>query len=472
MAGVWENLVFTARTILTAAKMNRLFSTVRSVRTKAAGTSAPPNPETGVDWIDTSVDGAWVWNVHDGGAWVPVMTIDNTTDTVSGGGGGGGSGGGTYWGEYLAMGRIPGTARWVGTPFGVRNALINGDFRFWRRGASFNPAANGAYTAERWCWRQTGAGAVAIQANGYTGTGTPSEPRWMQITVTTADASIASSDLYAIEQPIEGGRANMLGFGIVNAASIPQDGVVTVSGVAFTTEPGYFFVVLQNGDRTRSYVAPVLLAGLVGGEFFEAQIPVDTTISSWTEVGNDCGMRLSFVLACGSDKQAVANSWVSGDYRSTALATTFMGTVSNAIMIRDVQLERGGSSTPFDRVPVEIAEEMCNRYFVTTFQDEETPRQNSGSLLGCLFQRGDGTGRATIDWWNDMRAAPVLTTYNPFGTNANWWAVAAGASVAKDTTITGFGLSRRAALIATAGGDSNATNAYVCIHATVDAELT
>lgn len=89
----------------------------------------------------------------------------------------------------------------------TRNVLHNADFRVWQRGIAVASPAHAQYTADRWYWFTNGSGAVTVQQSSTRPTVAQSgrfAPATMHVDVTTADASIATSDYYAISQPIEG----------------------------------------------------------------------------------------------------------------------------------------------------------------------------------------------------------------------------------------------------------------------------
>ena len=101
-------------------------------------------------------------------------------------------------------------------PTGFKNKIIGGDFSLnpWQRGTSFSAVANGAYTADRFYYIKAGSGVnliskdtdVPSSTNAYT-------QHSFGVNVTTADLSIAASDLYAIGQKIEGYNVSSLGLG-------------------------------------------------------------------------------------------------------------------------------------------------------------------------------------------------------------------------------------------------------------------
>ena len=79
--------------------------------------------------------------------------------------------------------------------------------------------------------------------------------------------------------------------------------------------------------------------------------------------------------------------------------------------------------------------DRCRRYYRKSFQLATAPAQNVGSNIGAAFAMSHVAAAAfaaKVEFDNNMRAAPTVTTYNPAAANANWRDVTNGA----DRTVT------------------------------------
>jgi len=251
---------------------------------------------------------------------------------------------------------------------GFRNLIIGGDFTTnpWQRATSFTSISNAAYCADRWR-NLLGGGALAgvcdilktadaptiAQAGVYT-------RHCLHVDVTTADASIAAGDYYAIEQRIEGLNAVQLGFGQAGAKTI------TLSFWHKHTKVGTYCVAFLNSAYNRSYIAEYTQSVSDTWEKATITVPGDTAGAWLYDTG--IGLIVSFVVAMGSTRQAAANAWAAGDYQATANQVNGMDSASNNFKLALVQLEVGSSATEFEALPEDIVLARCLRYYWQTTQ--------------------------------------------------------------------------------------------------------
>ena len=168
------------------------------------------------------------------------------------------SGTGAFVGEVTATGftgtTLAASGDLTANNFAGRNTIIGGDFTTnpWQRGTSFAAIAHEAYCADRWVPEYVTSGVItaskaadaptAAQAGTFT-------QHCLSLAVTTADTSIAASDVFAIAQKIEGLNAASLGFGQAGTR------YVTLSFWVKGTKTGIHCVGLKNGAANRTYVA-------------------------------------------------------------------------------------------------------------------------------------------------------------------------------------------------------------------------
>jgi hypothetical protein len=244
----------------------------------------------------------------------------------------------------------------MGSSF-LRNRIINGDMRIDQRnaGASVTPA-NLVYALDRWRTETTGGGIYSVQRS----TVAPSNfNNSLLVTVTTADASIASTDYYDVQQFIEGFNVADLAWGTANAQAI------TISFWVRSSVTGTFAGGIQNGAANRSYVFTYTISAANTWEKQTITIAGDTSGTWLTDNGR--GLCLTFDLGNGSSYQTTAGSWVASYATGTSSSVKLISTVSATWYITGVQLEVGTSATPFERRLYNQELANCQRYYVQYF---------------------------------------------------------------------------------------------------------
>lgn len=242
-------------------------------------------------------------------------------------------------------------------------------------------------------------------------------PNRLQVTVTSADATVAAGDLLYIGQAIEGLRIADLLFGTASARTVTlRFGVKAPAGT--------YCVVLLNSAANRSYVAEYVISG---GEantdvVKTVTIPGDTS-GTWLAT-NGIGITVRWGLMAGSTFQQTAGSWGTANVLGSANQFNFMGTNGNVFELFDVALYEG-TTAPTYRPPFLLDElQVCKRYW-----QKIVPATNGTPLSGLV----NGTTLALFAWTYEveMRATPTCT-----GTGSGGWRCRiAGATVAVSSIL-------------------------------------
>jgi hypothetical protein len=343
------------------------------------------------------------------------------------------------------------------------NAIYNGNFNIWQRGTTFTAPAADEYTADRWAWRKVGAGVVNILRSTDVPNGLSDFS--IHVDVTTADASLAATDIYGLEYRVEGLDSAKFGLGTAAAETI------TISFWVKATKTGIHSVALQNSAVNRSYAAEYTVDVTNTWEKKSITIILDTA-GTWLRT-NGIGLAVFFALAAGSNFTGTPGAWDTADDKASTNQVNSMDNAANDFRLSQVQLEVSAAVTPFSPRPFTDELLLCRRYYQKTFLYDTAPATGTGRE-GCLFFRvpwGGGTqvmsvGRQLIPAMRDDPAE--RTYYNPVNANANWYnnsiAADSGAAVShldsEQVGITGVTL-----LI----GDLEAD--LVQVHATYGAEL-
>lgn len=209
------------------------------------------------------------------------------------------------------------------------NAALNPNFDIAQRGASFVSPASGAYDMDGWLNSNTSAAAITV----IQGTGPTTGSYSRQVTVTTADTSIAAGDVLADQHRITG-------YDIVDYDL--TDNTFTVSFWAKFPLTGIHCVALRNSGGDRSYVHEITVAA--ADTWAEYQFTVDgglPTAGTWNYT-TGIGLKLDIVHAAGSTYQtATTDQWVTGNYQATANQVNDAATVSNVWAIAKVKINKG-----------------------------------------------------------------------------------------------------------------------------------
>ena len=287
-----------------------------------------------------------------------------------------------------------------------RNRIINGDMRIDQRNAAVT--ASGVYGVDRWQSAFTTSGAISIQQD----SSVPSNAGFInstKITITTADASIAASDLLQFQQWIEGNNIADLGFGTSGAKT------VTVSFWVRASVTGTYAVIIGNSNAgtsapNRTYVSTYTINSADTWEYKTVTVPGDTG-GTW-QTGSLRGMLVRFGLTAGTDYQQAAGSWGTISAAGTSSTVQLLSTLNATWYVTGVQFESGSVSTPFERRPYGTELNLCYRYYYRLTADD-TSYGFSGAYADSAT-RGFAYGQFPVT----MRTTPTALEQN--GTAANY----------------------------------------------------
>jgi hypothetical protein len=238
---------------------------------------------------------------------------------------------------------------------GFKNRIINGAMVIAQRGTAA-VTTNGAFPVDRWVQFMSGGGVIT----GIQDSDVPSSAFQYstKLTATTADASIAAADFYALNHNIEGFNAADLGFGTATAST------VTLSFWVKSSVTGTYAVALYNSAGTRGYPATYTISVANTWTFISLTIPGDTG-GTWLK-DNGTGITIRYDLGTGSNGNGTANTWnTSGTFAASRTSSTvnWISTLNATFFITGVQLEKGSTATSFDYRPYSTELQLCQRYY-------------------------------------------------------------------------------------------------------------
>lgn len=366
---------------------------------------------------------------------------------------------------------------------GFRNLCYGGDFTKnpWQRGTTFTGAINTQRVADGWRWNQSGAGVIdlkkvadhptAAQAGFY-------GSQCLSIDVTTADNSLASTDLYTLRTYIEGTEIAHLGFGQAGTRWL------TASFWVKSAVAGNIPVGFRNAAGTRCYQTYFVVNATNTWERKKLTIPVDTGGTWVTDDGAGtpaaaAGLVMSFGLGLGSN--FIFDTFNKGVWTVTAteliagatpssLVNIMAATGTGRFRIAAVEINEGADGGEFEQLPEYAVVTRCERYLEKSFELGTVAAQNTSNLAGAEEVVAPVNSQLFVKhvrFRNRKRLAPSITTYNPFAANANWRDTTAAA----DVTVAIFQTTTSSTLLQGTAGAAGAGHEHF-IHWQVDSELT
>ncbi len=279
----------------------------------------------------------------------------------------------------------------VGSPYALKNRIINGDMRIDQRNNGAAVSGSPSFPVDRFRQSNNGAGVLSGQQISDAPAGFNNSVRF---TVTTIDSSIAAGEYYQFEHFIEGYNTADFNWGTANAQT------VTLSFWAKASQTGTYSVQLANDAGSRCYPSFYTINAANTWEFKSITIPGSTS-GTWLTT-NGCGIGLRFGIVYGSTfNGATANAWMN----TTGFANSFitstnnmMSTLNATIQVTGVQLEQGSAATSYEWLPYTTELQLCQRYFYSTNAVGIT-------LIGATSNIANGT----IVYPVTMRASPTVS---------------------------------------------------------------
>ena len=300
--------------------------------------------------------------------------------------------------------------------FGFKNRIINGAMTIDQRnaGASVDTTTTGnpTFTLDRWAYQCSVVSKFTVQQNA--GSVTPPTGFINYLGCTSSSAySISSSDLFLLNQCVEGLNCTDLGWGTANAKT------VTMSFWVRSSLTGTFGGSLSNSAFNRSYPFSYTISAANTWEQKSVTIAGDTS-GTWLTT-NGIGIRVYFGLGVGSTYSGTAGSWQASGLISATGATSVVGTSGATFYITGVQLEVGSTATSFDYRPYGTELQLCQRYY---YKQKST---GSVSFFGLGYGSSTTLLVGLVPFPSEMRTAP--TALEQSGTATDYRVSSAGTAI-------------------------------------------
>jgi len=241
--------------------------------------------------------------------------------------------------------------------FGFRSRIINGGMVIDQRnaGAAVTPTTN-VYSLDRWEFYVTQSSKVTFQQNAGSVTPPAGFKNYLGFTVgASANVTVGATDLFLIDQFIEGYNIADLGFGAAGAST------VTLSFWVRSSLTGTFGGSFTNSGNSRSYPFTYTISSANTWEQKTITVAGDTS-GTWLST-NGTGLGVRFSIGTGSTYLGTAGSWSGTGYFGATGQTNLVTTNSATFYITGVQLEKGSTATSFDYRPYGTELALCQRYY-------------------------------------------------------------------------------------------------------------
>jgi len=303
----------------------------------------------------------------------------------------------------------------------TRNFIINGAMNHYQRAAA--ATVSGAFSLDRWKNETVTTGAISVSQEAITDLDPAIQPHpftaALRMRPTSADTSIAASEVAVVTQNIEGTIFAPAQWGTAAAKT------VTLSFYVKSVITGTFGVSFLNSAINRCYATTYTINADNTWEYKTITIPGDTSGTWLKDTGGGVGVRFCF-MAGSNFHTASPGVWGSTNVTTTSAQTNALAAINNDVFITGVQLELGSIATSFESLPFDMEQQRCFRYY-----------QN---LRGLVLTSAT---QATV-YFKEMRVMPTVITTTPdsgsggvyagLGSSSIYQSV--GNSVATGATIT------------------------------------
>jgi len=293
---------------------------------------------------------------------------------------------------------LPATSSTLATQnaLGVRNLIINGDMRIDQRNAGASVTATGVapYTLDRWLAYSSPTSKFTVQQNAGSVTPPVGFTNYLGA-VSSSSYSLNASDVFVINQNIEGLNIANLAWGTANAKT------VTLSFQVYSSLTGTFGGALRNSADNRSYPFTYSITSVNTWTSISVTVAGDTS-GTWL-TNNSVGIRVSFGLGVGSTYSGTAGAWAGVLYQGATGATSVVGTSGATLYITGVQLEANTTATPFENLQYGQQLARCQRYYIKITDP-----------AACGVAAGGNSARNSIFLPVTMRANPSVLASGTF----------------------------------------------------------
>ena len=234
--------------------------------------------------------------------------------------------------------------------------------------------------------------------------------------MTTANASLGSTDLAEIYMGMEGYRTERLAFGTAPAKS------VSIGFWFKAYQTGTFSGCYQNYANDRTYVFSFTYNTSATWQYITLTIPGDTS-GTWVGGSNAGAAYLVICMASGSTYLTTPGSWQGANYDGATGTTNGVSSTSNYMQVTGVVILPGIELPSSDRAPFiarPFSQELylCQRYLSSAYPYGTAPADDTqGPFYPTIAWDTPTSGNqtasiASIRFPVQMRDVPTISFYS------------------------------------------------------------
>ena len=282
---------------------------------------------------------------------------------------------------------------------GRRNIVHNGAMQVDQRhnGSSFtvvNSNTITGYAADRFRINENNSSAMTCQTVSDAPAGFAHS---IKLTVTTADASLTSSEFQRIIQGIEGKDIAHLNFGSANAKT------VTLSFHVKSSVTGQYYFSMFNGAGNRTQLKGYTISSANTWEKKTITITPDTA-GTWVNT-NAPGMYIMWSLGTAAAYQSnTVDAWIGSFAMAKSDQVNLAATNGSTFQLTGVQLEIGDTATDFEHRSYGEDLQLCKRYF-----EVYAPLTNDDGSVNVWRTRTNVNNYNGIINYHEKRVTPAAT---------------------------------------------------------------
>ena len=246
-----------------------------------------------------------------------------------------------------------------------RNIIINGDMSLAQRATSVTGVGNGdnsCHTVDRLSFYEEGgtSGEFTMSQENDVPTG-QGFAKSTKLDCTTADASLAATEVIALEYKFEGQMLQYIKKGTSNAESL------TLSFWVKTNKTGTYVANFYDNDNDRHTSQNYTVSSANTWEKKIITFAPDTSGTLTND--NTLALAMYFILGAGTSytSGSAATAWETfsgnADNWCGGQNVNLLDNTSNEFYITGVQLEAGTTASDFEFLPFDVNEERCKRYY-------------------------------------------------------------------------------------------------------------
>lgn len=230
----------------------------------------------------------------------------------------------------------------------------------------------------------------------------------LELTCTTADASLAATDDYFLYRAVEGYDSALL----LPGTASPQS--VTIQFRLKTSVTGIYGVSIANSALNRRYIGTITVSDTAIHDY-TVTLTMDTT-GTWLYT-NGVGMYMRLCLAAGSNFQSTAGAWAAGAQQTTSAQANFMSNTANIAYLGSVHIIPGPLVQSYQPADIQRHLAKAQRQYEKSYNLGVVPGTSTGagSVQTAFGAALAGYQEIDVPWKVRKRTTPTVLFWSSTG---------------------------------------------------------